>query len=116
VERGPLRRAASLLAAALAGSSLALMGATTLVTPAAAAPPRATAAACTTHVEFGLIQAITSGCLDQVTPGRWETTDGVSLNGVPLTPAPGTKFVLVAPTSSAPGGQLSVTASIMPPE
>jgi hypothetical protein len=63
-------------------------------------------------VSFGLIEATTSGCLDEVSPGRWETVNTVTLNGIPLTPAPGTKLALVAPTQAAPGGQLSVNASI----
>jgi hypothetical protein len=86
------------------------------VSPAAAsaAPTGARAAACTQDVTFGLIEATTSGCLNQVSAGQWQTTDTVSLNGVPLTPVAGTTLQLTAPTSTSPGGQVSLqTPSIV---
>src|SRR5437868_4919577 len=100
------------MVASLTGAVIALMGVGSLVTPAAATPARATLAACTNNVSFGLLDANTSGCLNEVAPGRWETTDTVSLNGISLIPVSGTKVVLVAPTAASPGGQLSVDTSI----
>lgn len=79
---------------------------------AASPRPRARAAQCTPNVTFGLIEATTRGCLDEVSPGTWETVDTVDLNGVPLTPAPGTHLVLTAPTADLPGGRLSVRTDI----
>ena len=108
----PRRRPVRSVVAALACVVIALTCVNSLVDSAAAASSRATAAACSNNVSFGLIEATTSGCLDEVSPGRWETTNPVTLNGIPLTPAPGTKLALVAPTQGAPGGQLSVNASI----
>jgi hypothetical protein len=107
-----LRRPVRLLVALLTGAVITLTGPGSLVAPAAAASPRPALAACTTNVSFGLINATTTGCLNEVVPGRWDTNDTVSLNGIPLTPAAGSKLVLVAPTTASPGGQLSVNTSI----
>jgi hypothetical protein len=109
---GPRARPARLLPAFLTVIALWCVSVTSVVQPAAAAPRRAVIAACTNNVAFQLIQATTAGCLNEVSPGQWETTDPVTLNGIALTPAPGTKLVLVAPTPAAPGGQLSVDTSI----
>lgn len=72
--------------------------------------PAARAAACTPEVKFGLVDA--TGCLNAVSTDQWTSTATVNLSGVPLTPAPGTQFVLSAPSASSPGGKLSVNASI----
>jgi hypothetical protein len=112
VGKGALRRSLHLLTAWLTGIVVALTGMGSLVEEAAAAPPRAHLAACTNEVSFGLIDATTAGCLNEVTTGHWETSDTVNLNGIPLTPASGTKLALTAPTTASPGGQLSVNASI----
>ncbi len=83
--------------------------------PAVAARPSrpvARVAQCSQDVTFGLIEATTSGCLDQVSLGKWVTSDAVNLNGIPLTPVPGTQLVLTAPTPAAPGGTVSVRTSI----
>jgi hypothetical protein len=81
---------------------------------AARAPSHRTAhaAACTQEVSFQLVDATTTGCLDEVSTGEWKSSDTVKLNGVPLIPAPGTQMVLDAPSDAAPGGKLSVSASI----
>ncbi|MBV8956832.1 MAG: hypothetical protein JO179_22030 [Solirubrobacterales bacterium] len=87
-----------------------------LITPApasAASGGQAKAAACRTDVTFGLIEAKTTGCLNEVSPSAWETTDTVDVNGVPLTPAPGTQLRLDGPTKESPGGSLSVRASLV---
>jgi hypothetical protein len=76
------------------------------VGPAGAAA--AGAAACSQNVAFGLIEATTAGCLNEVSPGQWQTTDRVSLNGVSVTPVSGTAFVLTAPTPTLPGGRISI--------
>jgi hypothetical protein len=100
------------LVAPLLGVVLALTLVGPVVAPAAAAPPRATLAACTNNVSFGLISASTTGCLDETSTGHWVTSDSISLNGIPLIPAPGTKLTLDAPTTASPGGRLSVDTSI----
>jgi hypothetical protein len=79
---------------------------------AASSGPLTASAQCSTDVAFQLIDVTTPGCLDQVSPGTWETTDTVSLNGVSMTPAPGTRLILTAPTQSFPGGRLSVRTDI----
>lgn len=99
----------------LAVSVGAVFAFTALSPPAVAAAgvrQGATAAQCRTDVTFGLIEATTAGCLDEVSPGTWQTTDTVNLNGVPLTPAPGTELVLDGPTAGAPGGRLMVRANL----
>jgi hypothetical protein len=91
-------------------AAIGLIGAT--ATPAAAAP-RARAAACAPggNVAFGLWEITTSGCLNQVGTSEWKTADAVKLNGVPLTPAPGTELDVTQ--SGADGaGRLSVNAAI----
>ena len=81
---------------------------------ASAAPRRADAriAACSQDVAFGLIDATTTGCLNQTSSGTWQTSDTVAINGVPFTPAPSTQLVPTAPSPGAAGGKLSVNASI----
>jgi hypothetical protein len=79
---------------------------------AARARPVARAAACTKTVAFELIEATTTGCLNEVSAGQWTSTDAVKLNGVPLVPVRGTQLALSAPTDSSPGGKLSVNTSI----
>ena len=106
------RPSASKLLAFCVSALLALVGLTPSPAAAAVARRGATAAQCTPTVTFGLIEATTSGCLDQVASGVWQTRDTVNLNGVALTPAPGTEFVLDAPTTSSPGGRLSVQTAL----
>ncbi len=72
----------------------------------------AQAQACEKRVAFALVEAVTGGCLTATAPGRWESGDTVTLNGLPLPVAPGTRLVLVAPSDAAPGGSLSVRTSI----
>lgn len=71
-------------------------------------------ASCEKRVQFALVDARTSGCLTRVSsnPDTWESSDTVQLNGIPLPPVPGTKLVLKAPTSSAPGGSVAVKTTI----
>lgn len=102
VSRRPARR----LITAVAGVLIAL--AASVPATASAAPVRARAAACSQEVAFGLIDATTSGCLDQVSPSEWQTSDTVTLNGVPVTPVGGTTLVLTAPSAGLPGGRVSV--------
>jgi len=75
---------------------------------AAATSASAHAAACSQDVAFGLLEATTSGCLNEVSAGQWQSTDTVSLNGIPVTPVGGTTLVLTAPDSNSPGGRVSV--------
>jgi hypothetical protein len=102
------RRPARRLVGAVAGLLIGLAGIS--AAPASAAPVRGTArvAACSQDVAFGLIDATTSGCLNQVAPDQWQTADTVTLNGVPITPLAGTTLLLTAPNSSSPGGRVSV--------
>ncbi|MBV9605463.1 MAG: hypothetical protein JO027_10160, partial [Solirubrobacterales bacterium] len=100
---GPRRLALQLLAVVVG----VVMGLASVGAQAASAA-QAQPAACSQDVTFGLIEATTSGCLNQVAAGQWQTTDTVSLNGVPITPVAGTSLALTAPTASSPGGQLSV--------
>src|SRR5206468_12525218 len=48
---------------------------------------------CKKQVAFGLVEATTSGCLTEVASNRWESTDTVNVNGLPLPVVPGTKLV-----------------------
>lgn len=82
-----------------------------VIAPPAAPAAQARAAACSQDVTYGLIEATTAGCLNEVSAGHWQTTDTVSLNGVPVTPVSGTTLALTAPTPSSPGGQVSVQTS-----
>ncbi len=107
-----MRFGRSWLLAFAAALTLGLVGLGPAAASAAVARRDAGAAQCSTDVTFGLIEATTGGCLNQVSPGTWDTSDTVNLNGVPLTPAPGTAFVLTAPTAGSPGGRLSVRANI----
>ncbi|MFL5862434.1 MAG: hypothetical protein ACJ780_16955 [Solirubrobacteraceae bacterium] len=58
--------------------------------------------------------ATTTGCFTQgsTDPTLFTTTSAISLNGVPVPPVPGTQVSIHTPTSSAPGGSISVDASI----
>ncbi len=94
------------------GVLAALVGLSPSVAAAAGTRRQTTVAQCSTDVTFALIEATTTGCLDQVSPGTWKTGDTVNLNGIPLTPVTGTQLVLTAPTASAPGGALSVRTDI----
>jgi hypothetical protein len=81
--------------------------------PAAqAAGPVAHAAACEKRVTFGLIDARTDGCLNKVStsPDKWESTDTVRLNGLPLPVVSGSKLVLTGPSGSS-GGNISVNTN-----
>ncbi|MBV9049296.1 MAG: hypothetical protein JOY58_13560, partial [Solirubrobacterales bacterium] len=70
------------------------------------------AQACEKEVAFQLIDATTSGCLTQTSPGVWTSTDTVSINGLSIPSLPGTQLILTGPTAASPGGQLSVKANI----
>jgi hypothetical protein len=87
----------------------------------AAAPPAIASAetpssqpSCEKRVSFALVDARTSGCLEKVSssPDTWESSDVVTLNGIPLPPLPGTKLVLKGPTAAAPGGSVAVKTTI----
>lgn len=65
---------------------------------------------CSQDVTFGLIEATTTGCLEQVAPDQWRTSNTISLNGVSITPISGTTLNLTGPSQSLPGGQVSVQA------
>jgi hypothetical protein len=82
-----------------------------LLVGVSAAPARAQGT-CEKRVAFGLVEATTAGCLTEVEPERWESTDTVTLNGLPLPMAPGTRLVLSSPSERAPGGSLSVRTDI----
>jgi hypothetical protein len=66
---------------------------------------------CEPVVRFGLVEA-EARCLMPVGTAdrpRWESEDGITLNGLPL-PAPGpAKVVLQGPTEEDPGGSLALT-------
>jgi hypothetical protein len=94
------------LLTAVAGVLIAV--AASLPATASAAPVGARASACSQEVAFGLIDATTSGCLNQVSPSEWQTSDTVTLNGVPVTPVGGTTLVLTGPSAGLPGGRISV--------
>jgi hypothetical protein len=76
------------------------------------AAPASAQDACEKRVAFGLVEATTAGCLTQSQPGRWESTDTVTVNGLALPVAPGTRLVLSGPSDAAPGGRLSVETTI----
>jgi hypothetical protein len=76
------------------------------------AAPAAAQEGCEKRVAFGLVEATTAGCLTESEPGRWESTDPVTVNGLPLPVAPGTRLVLSGPSERAPGGRLSVETQI----
>jgi hypothetical protein len=67
---------------------------------------------CKKQVAFALIEATTTGCLTEVANDRWESTDTVNLNGLPLPVIPGTRLVLSGPTTANPGGSLAVATTI----
>jgi hypothetical protein len=67
---------------------------------------------CKKQVAFALIEATTQGCLTEVASNRWESTDTVNLNGLPLPVVPGTRLVLTGPTTGNPGGSLGVATTI----
>lgn len=107
----PLTSRARLLAI-LVASGTALLSATGVASAAVARP--AQAPACEKRVAFALADARTDGCLTKVStnPDRWESTDTVRLNGIPLTPVGGTKLALTGPSSSDPGGRIAVNTTI----
>lgn len=76
------------------------------------AAPASAQGACEKRVAFGLVEATTAGCLTESEPQRWESTDAVTVNGLPLPVAPGTRLVLSGPSERAPGGRLSVETDI----
>jgi hypothetical protein len=76
------------------------------------AAPAAAQGECEKRVAFGLVEATTAGCLTQSEPGKWESTDTVTLNGLPLPVAPGTRLELSGPSERSPGGRLSVRTDI----
>lgn len=79
-----------------------------------AALPASSMAACMQSVTEPLVTATTTGCFTQSSsdPTLFTTTDAINLNGVPVPPVPGTQVSIRTPTSSAPGGSISVNASI----
>src|SRR5690349_14995570 len=79
-----------------------------------AALPASSLAACTQTIAEPLVTASTSGCFTQSSsdPTLFTTTSAINLNGVPVPPVPGTQVSIHTPTSSAPGGSISVDASI----
>jgi hypothetical protein len=88
--------------------SMPAIGSSAELTPSGAQP----VSSCVSGpVTFGLIEA-TSKCFQQTAPDQWQSSEAVVLNGVPLPPLPGTKLTLTGPSSSAPGGQLSVQTSL----
>ncbi|MDO9409342.1 hypothetical protein [Patulibacter sp.] len=78
--------------------------------PAPGAPPTPEPAPeppCTTRLAFKLTEVTTTGCFTQVgavPSARWETTDGVKLNGIPF-PDFGQKFEVTFPDAEHPGGR-----------
>jgi hypothetical protein len=78
--------------------------------PAPGAPPAPEPAPeppCTTRLAFELTEVTTTGCFRQVgavPSARWETTDGVKLNGIPL-PDFGQTFEITFPNADHPGGR-----------
>jgi hypothetical protein len=76
------------------------------------AAPASAQDTCEKRVAFELVEATTAGCLTQSQPGRWESTDTVTVNGLALPVAPGTRLVLSGPSDAAPGGRLSVETTI----
>ena len=76
------------------------------------AAPASAQDACEKRVAFGVVEATTAGCLTQSQPQRWESTDTVTVNGLALPVAPGTRLVLSGPSEDAPGGRLSVETEI----
>src|SRR5437588_12767783 len=98
------RRAPRRLLAAVAG---VLIGMAALnAAPVSALP--AQAAACNQDVAFGLVEATSSGCLNQVVSGQWQTTDTISLIGVAITAVSGKTVVLVGADISFAAGPISV--------
>ena len=79
---------------------------------AVSAAPAGAQGGCEKRVAFGLVEATTAGCLTQSEPERWESTDPVTVNGLPLPVAPGARLVLSGPSERAPGGRLSVETEI----
>jgi PKD domain-containing protein len=68
--------------------------------------------ACTQKAAFGIVEITTQGCLRQVGSGadsRFETTDAVKVNGIPLAaPGGGRKFVATLPSARQPGGGIAL--------
>ena len=81
---------------------------------ATAALPASSMAACTQTVTEPLVTATTTGCFaqDASDPTLFTTTSAINLNGVPVPPVPGTQVSIHTPTGGAPGGSVSVNASI----
>ena len=84
------------------------------ISSATIAAPKAMAqtAPCEKRVQFGMVDVKTDGCLNRVADQRWESTDTVTLNGLPLPVTPGSELVLTGPTDAKPGGTLSVRTNI----
>ena len=76
------------------------------------AAPASAQGTCEKRVAFGLVEATTAGCLTESEPQRWESTDAVTVNGLALPVAPGSRLVLSGPSERAPGGRLSVRTDI----
>jgi hypothetical protein len=79
-----------------------------------AALPASALAACSQTIAEPLVTATTTGCFTQGSsdPTLFTTTSAINLNGIPVPPVPGTQVSIHTPTSSAPGGSISVNASI----
>jgi hypothetical protein len=110
--RGTVGTAVRGLLAMAVAALVALFAVSPSLASAASTRTLAASAQCSSHVAFQLIDVTTSGCLEEVSAGRWETSNTVSLNGVSLTPAAGTRLVVEAPTATSPGGRLSVRTDI----
>ncbi len=97
------RRRAVALIACLAGVGLGT-----------AALPASSMAACTQTITEPLVTVTTTGCFtqDSSDPTLFTSTSAINLNGVPVPTVPGTQVSIHTPTSSAPGGSISVNASI----
>jgi hypothetical protein len=66
---------------------------------------------CVKRLAFKLTEVTTQGCFTQVgavPSARWETTDGVKLNGIPF-PDFGQKFEVTFPNEDYPGGRFVTT-------
>jgi len=70
---------------------------------------------CRHRLEFALtLVTVTPGCLKPVSgkPDEFETTAPAHVNGILLTPPPGTKLIVTVPKSTSEGGHIEVKATI----
>lgn len=108
-----MRRQLHLALAVFACASVGFLQSGILAESAWAATPRSNSAGCVQggSVSYGLWQVTTGGCLSEVGTGDWTTSDPVTLNGVSLTPAPGTQLE-VRKNPSDNGAVLTVNAAL----